>query len=320
MFFLLCPGKTTFHASQGLASGWVQVLRGPRPPSEKWPSAKDAHRVHQSGRWRQPKPDKVHPLQSPPPLRQPSNPPEAAAAIASAEVQRLETAISALGETSPHAKPLVEALRIARAKSAVPPLQQRIQSRKLYIERAKQRVVRAEAVITRAVEQKAIYDGEVAEGEERLQQLLSEDALPAPPAPACPAQVAELQRQIDDLMKEREMWKVAQKQGIWCSDGPPSVKEIPPIPACAQELGGWISERNCDLRNALEFGDTSTIAQIGSLLSKGISQLASVSRDVPESRSSMMESLIEESDAKRRLIQVGAETLRVMPSMLVNHA
>ena len=96
----------------------------------------------------------------------------------------------------------------------------------------------------------------------------------------------------------------------------------PPIPASAQELGGWISERNCDLRNALEFGDTSTVAQIGSLLSQGISQLASVSRDVPDgqSRSSMMESLIEESDAKRRLVQVGAETLRVMPSMLVNHA
>ena len=244
------------------------------------------------------------------------------ASNASAEVQRLETAISALGETSPHAKPLVEALRIARAKSAVPPLQQRIQSCKLCIERAKQRVVRAEAVITRAVEQKAICEGEVAEGEKRLQQLLSEDASSAPPVPACSPQVAKLQRQIDDLTKEREMWKVARKQGVWCSDGPPSAKEIPPIPVSAQELGGWISERNCDLRNALEFGDTSTVAQIGTLLSQGISQLASVSRDPADgqSRSSMMESLIEESDAKRRLVQVGAETLRVMPSMLVNHA
>ena len=72
----------------------------------------------------------------------------------SRSVQRLETAISALREMSPHGKPLVEALRIARAKSAVPPLQQRIQSCKLHIERAKQLVVRAEAVITRAVEQK----------------------------------------------------------------------------------------------------------------------------------------------------------------------
>ena len=58
------------------------------------------------------------------------------------------------------------------------------------------------------------------------------------------------------------IWKVVKKQGIWCSDGPPSVKEIPPIPASAQR-------------------DTSTVAQI---------------------------------------VQVGAETLRVMPSMFVNHA
>ena len=36
---------------------------------------------------------------------------------------------------------------------------------------------------------------------------MSEDASLA--APACPPQDSELQRQIDELMKEREMWKVA---------------------------------------------------------------------------------------------------------------
>ena len=82
----------------------------------------------------------------------------------------------------------------------------------------------------------------------------------------------------------------------------PSTKEIPPIPVSVQELGGWRNERSCDVRNSLEFGDTSTVAQIGSLLSEGISKLASVSRDPAErqSRSSMMESLIEESDAKKK--------------------
>ena len=71
----------------------------------------------------------------------------------------------------------------------------------------------------------------------------------------------------------------------------------------------WANSRvkwNCDLRNALEFGDTSTVAQIGSLLNQGISQLVSVSRDVPESRSSMMD-LIEEPDAERRLGLVWSE-------------
>ena len=75
----------------------------------------------------------------------------------------------------------MEALRIARAKSAVPPLQQRVQSCKLYIERAKQRGP-SRGSDHRAVEQKAICEGEVAEGEKRRQQLMTEDASPAPPA------------------------------------------------------------------------------------------------------------------------------------------
>ena len=56
------------------------------------------------------------------------------------------------------------------------------------------------------------------------------------------------------------------------------LRRDPPIPVSAQELGGRISERNCDLRNALEL-DTSTVVQIGSLLRQGISQFVSVSRD-----------------------------------------
>ena len=35
-----------------------------------------------------------------------------------------------------------------------------------------------------------------------------------------------------------------------------------------QELEGWISERNCDLRNALEFGDSTTVVKVGALLSQ----------------------------------------------------
>ena len=62
--------------------------------------------------------------------------PESVAADATAEVQRLESAIAALGEKNPHAKALVEALRVARVQSKVPPIQQRIQSCKTYIERA----------------------------------------------------------------------------------------------------------------------------------------------------------------------------------------
>ena len=53
----------------------------------------------------------------------------------------------------------------------------------------------------RALEQEAIFEKEVAEGETRLQQLLAEDS--SPPARSAPSQVMELQRQTDKLVRER---------------------------------------------------------------------------------------------------------------------
>ena len=50
---------------------------------------------------------------------------------------------------------------------------------------------------------------------------------------------------------------------MWCADGPPSVREIPLMPTDHQELQAWISE----LRNALEFSDSATVAKVGSSLS-----------------------------------------------------
>ena len=79
----------------------------------KWPPAREGSRAL-SGRWRKEKP------------RQASRSPEVVAADAVAEVKRLENAIQVLGETNPHAQPLVEALGVARAKTTVPPLQERI--------------------------------------------------------------------------------------------------------------------------------------------------------------------------------------------------
>ena len=177
-------------------------------------------------------------------------------------------------------------------------------------------------MITRALEQKAIFEQEVAEGERRLQQLLAEDS--SLPAPAAPSQVMELQKQIDELVRERDMLRANHSReppGVWCAGGPPRVQDIRPMPANLQELEGWISERNCDMRNALEFGDSNTVVKVGALVSQGTAQLASISRDVQMdglSRSSRIESILEESDAKRRFVQVGASPQLALPSMLGN--
>ena len=72
----------------------------------------------------------------------PSRPPEAAAAEASLEVERLQGAIAALGEGNPLSAPLQAALRSARTKSKVLRVNERVEACKGFVERAKKRLVR----------------------------------------------------------------------------------------------------------------------------------------------------------------------------------
>ena len=91
-----------------------------------------------------------------------------------------------------------------------------------------------------------------------MKQLESESTAPA----HSESTVTDLQRQIDALTLDslREMPKAM--PGAWCGDGPPNIEAIPPMPTSdLQELGMFFSNRNCKLRNALEFGDISTIAR-----------------------------------------------------------
>ena len=52
------------------------------------------------------------------------------------------------------------------------------------------------------------------------------------------------------------------------------------MPSCLQDLQGWMSDRNCELRNALEHEDVASIAKLGILLSQGAGLLTSMSRDM----------------------------------------
>ena len=83
------------------------------------------------------------------------------------EIKSLEAAIDLLGPASVHAKPLLTALKAAQERSKMGPIQERLDSCRQFIERAKKRVLRADEVIARAVEQKAIFEVEVAQAEQR---------------------------------------------------------------------------------------------------------------------------------------------------------
>ena len=109
---------------------------------------------------------------------------------------------------------------MARArKTTVPPLQKRIPKRQN----------------PRAIEQEKNQVKRVSDGENRLQMLVPEEA-PIPVHVPISPDVQELQRQIDELKRERDLWRTAQikipkeSEGAWCVDGPPSFKKIPPCP------------------------------------------------------------------------------------------
>ena len=116
-------------------SGWLRVLRGPRPPSEKWPVTHRPSSVSRGRSGQSKPPPKV--ARSAPREFKPSRTPEVAVSEAAGEVKKLEAAIAALGEDSAHAKGLHEALRIARARSTLPSVAERVESCKKFLDRAR---------------------------------------------------------------------------------------------------------------------------------------------------------------------------------------
>ena len=83
-----------------------------------------------------------------------------------------------------------------------------------------------------------------------------------------------------------------------------ALEAIPPMPTSdLQDLKMWLSNRNCELRNALEFGDTATIAKVGAR--HGTAALTSFATVAPmegTTRSTLMAALIDSADAKRRCL------------------
>ena len=124
------------------------------------------------------------------------------------------------------------------------------------------------------------------------------------------ATVAELRKERDDLRQ-----KVEGRSGVWMANKRPDVDRVAPIPVQEQHIYDWLSSRNCELRNALELGDHSTISKLSSLLAEGCGRLAAFgtteSMDT-SSGSDLMAALITDGDAKRRCLLVKA----ALPSMI----
>ena len=122
--------------------GWVQIIRGPRPPSMKWPSATEMRQTFNTvkkegdgglqrsqarGRWRQ-LPARVSP--------------EVSHEAAQKRVAQLEGALKAFGDaTGPEVTILQESLKSAKRAAQVPPLTVQVSQCEQFIARAQKRLV-----------------------------------------------------------------------------------------------------------------------------------------------------------------------------------
>ena len=53
------------------------------------------------------------------------------------------------------------------------------------------------------------------------------------------------------------------------------------MPEDRQDLEGWLGCRNCELRNALEFGDVATVGKVGALVAQGSARMVAFAQDIP---------------------------------------
>ena len=166
--FFLHPHQTWhFMPRKGWSSletpaGWYQVIRGPRPKAVQWPRRQwwsSSSWWQQCGQWPE--------LQSQKPQRRwqrgrptrGTNPDEVMAA-ARTKVQRLQSAIDALGDSeSAEAQWLGEALEKARRAAQERPVAIRVEECQAFLQRSRNRLARLEQEV--AAEQKAMEAAQV---------------------------------------------------------------------------------------------------------------------------------------------------------------
>ena len=173
-------------------TGWVQILRGPRPKAEKWPAA--SANVQGSpnsggGRWRRvPQSGGV-----PQPADSRRLNPDEALAAARARVSRLEAALEVLGELdSTEARTLREALNQARRSAQEQPISTQIKDIEQFIARSTNRL---QVLAKKRSEEEQLLDNATARLA-RLRELATSGPPPASHTADLDVQVSELKAKL----------------------------------------------------------------------------------------------------------------------------
>ena len=155
--------------SVDVPSGWVQIIRGPRPEAATWPR-----------RGETPQPAQRRQSNVPFPRQEPVDP-DTALASARLLVTKLERAMEVVGESDPIYPGLVGALKRARTQAQVRPVADRISATESFIERARKRVEKerkevekVKAELAKAEAQLVLEEESLRGGENRLLVLRQE--------------------------------------------------------------------------------------------------------------------------------------------------
>ena len=208
-------------------SGWVQVIHGPKPPSQRWPQVQGSRQLGADSQNRGPgaqqrrtlsggakRGSTPRPPQSPAIIRERKTP-EQVRSDASTKVSRLQAALSSLGDGDVEEKRALElALVKAQKQSEELPVARQIEITKEFIARAKKRILVADEKIRLA--QVALQDArdekeydvrEVPLAEARLERLLKE-VVPVRQTPPV-STVSDLEAEVHRLRTQPAQMQVA---------------------------------------------------------------------------------------------------------------
>ena len=241
-----------------LPNGWVQVIRGPRPLSEKWPTIGRTpdRKVQPRGRWRRQSPDSSY--GQPGQRFQPSTrglAPEEVRQEAATKIARLEAALLTLGPEDQTEKAVLEvSLRKARQQAIVPPVADQIEHTTKFLERAKKRLSNAAEWVQWAQDWHSQCSKDITEAEERLARLQTESVF------SRVSSSHPVQSSVEAVQLEQE--RAAKRRA--CGEE---------LPTTAQQLAEWLCNKHLELRDALELGDACIVAELTQLLAKGGAQM-----------------------------------------------
>ena len=198
---------------------WRTILRGPHPPPGAWqrgskPSSMIAPTRNPGGHHgrtppRQPTGPRAPQGRANPTAPQPRLSPDERAAEARARVERLEAALKVLGEDSPEAQPLKEALKKAQDQCRVLLVGERLDSTLKFIQRSQARIKKMEAELGRekTLLQQALVSRERL-GDEAANSVSEPPAHSRPPQAQMDVEDSEeeirrLRAQVAELQQER---------------------------------------------------------------------------------------------------------------------